>query len=261
MLQIKDENELYKLGLRLDDADPSNVIPLHCPSTIEENDTESYITPETVIQLEDLVTKAAKDVERCETAEQVAKDKVDQLETELEEAVESREKTACDRIAAYWTLGRSILDLEKALASNKGKHTENTPRKRAIELAGDPNRYQRAKAIALHFDHQGDAEEAAKWKSFNEIHNDISTPKAEERKEKGQKAPGRRPVKKAVKKEKPKETSKPKTTSTIEDDEEIQPSQEEMEAVLNFVKVVGGWSRAILLIEEVHKKCSENQNG
>ena len=45
------------------------------------------------------------------------------------------------------------------------------------------------------------------------------------------------------------------------EDEEGQPSEEELEAVLNLVKLAGSWNRAMSLIEEVHKQCIENQKG
>ena len=64
--------------------------------------------------------KAVEEVERCEDADQAAEDKVAQLDTERQEAEAFRQKTACDRIAAYWKLGGAIVDLEAALAANKG---------------------------------------------------------------------------------------------------------------------------------------------
>ena len=55
MFQIKDEKGLHKLGLQIDDANPNRAVPLGSPSVTENDNSESYITPKNVIQLEDLV--------------------------------------------------------------------------------------------------------------------------------------------------------------------------------------------------------------
>ena len=110
------------------------------------------------------------------------------MEADLQEADDAQQKAACERVGAYWTLGQAITNLEMALAANKGKHSKNTPRKRAIELAGNNARYQRAKAIGLHFTCKADAEEAARCRSLNEICDEIAEKKAEDRKAKGQEA-------------------------------------------------------------------------
>jgi hypothetical protein len=160
---------------------------------------QTYIADATAIQLETAVAEAAKEVERCEAAEGAAAEKVEQIEkmlfetkAELQQAEEARQKIGYDRVGAYWTLGRAIKDLEAALATNKGKHSTDTPRKRAIELAGNNARYQRAKDVGTHFGSRADAEAAAKTRSFNDILRQIAEQKAENRQAKGKEAPGRK---------------------------------------------------------------------
>lgn len=279
MIRLKDESALQKLGLRLDAADPNTVVPLHSPTNtmppaavVVDGEQPSgdvsptYITPENVIQLETLVTEAVKEVERCDAADQTATDTIARIEAELQQAEDAQRKVASNRVGAYWMLGRAIVDLEAALAANKGKHAEDTPRKRAIELAGNNARYQRAKAIASHFESRINAEHAANWQSFNDILAEIAEKKAEDRQSKGQKTPGRKPT---VKKVARKVTPEASDSATEQDDdhgteEEAEAPQspatpEEMKAVLTFVDAVGGWTRAIYLIKEGHQKWQENQ--
>ena len=150
--------------------------------------SSTYIEDDGVIQLETAVTEAAREVERCDAAEEKAAEEVSRIEREMVEieanlldADDAQQKVAIERVGAYWTLGQAITNLEIALAANKGKHSKDTPRKRAIELAGNNARYQRAKAIGLHFTCKADAEEAARTRSINDICDGIAEKKAEDR--------------------------------------------------------------------------------
>jgi hypothetical protein len=244
----------------------------------EGESRKTYIADATAIQLETAVTKAAEEVERCEAAQATAEEKVDQIErrlvdveADLQEAEEARRKLACERLGVYWTLGRAITDLETALVANKGKHSTNTPRKRAIELAGNNARYQRAKAISSHFDCRDDAEKAAVVQSFNDILKQIAEKKSEDRKAKGQEAPGRKPEKNpkvatSVNRKAPVPQEDEVATDDVsvaeEEETEVEPSSitaEEMEAVKIFVASVGGWNRATYLMKEVYQKWLQNQ--
>jgi hypothetical protein len=263
MIQIKNESDLQKLGLRLDADDPNAVVPLDSPS---DTMPPTYITSEVVIQLETLVTDAVKEVERCDADDETATNTIAQIESDLQQAEDAQQKVAIDRVGAYWTLGRAIVNLESALAANKGKHSEDTPRKRAIELAGNNARYQRAKAIASHFESRTDAEQAAQWQSFNDILAEISEKKAEDRQTKGQKTPGRKPAMKKVERNVLPEASDSDAQTDDDRDatEEAEVPQatimpEEMKAVSAFVAAVGGWTRAIYLIKEGYQKWQQNQ--
>ena len=246
----------------------------------EGESPQTYITPESVIQLESAVTKAVEEIEQCEVAHTTAEDKVDQIErqlvnveADLQDAEEVRHKLACERLGAYWTLGRAIADLETALAADKNKHSDNTPRKRAIELAGNNARYQRAKAIGSHFSCRTDAEKAAVDRSFNEILKEIAERKSEDRKTKGQKAPGRKSEKNTkVASAVNRKTPVPQQNEVATDDESVAEEEEientqssitvqEVEAVKTFVASVGGWNRAIYLIKKGHEQWLQNQNG
>ncbi len=240
----------------------------------------NYIAPEGVIQLESVVADAAKEVERCDAADEMAVEEVVRLERErveieaqLQQAEDTRQKVACDRLGAYWTLGRAITDLEGALAADKGKHGKQTPRQRAIELAGNNARYQRAKEISVQFGSRADAEESARCRSFNEILRGIAEEKAAARKHKGQEAPGRKPMAKktsvkAIGRKAPvsqgKAAAEEKEEGTT--DEEAEDTQspvtpEEVKIVNTFVDAVGGWGRAVWLIEECYQKWQQNQKG
>lgn len=244
----------------------------------EGKSPQTYIADATAIQLETAVTKAVEEVERCEAAQATAEEKVEQVErqlvdveADLQEAEEARRKLACERLGAYWTLGRAITDLETALAVNKGKHSTDTPRKRAIELAGTNARYQRAKAIGSHFDSRADAEKAAVVQSFNGILKEIAEKKSEDRKVKGQQAPGRKPEKNPkvaspVNRKPPLPQKEEVVTDDVSVAEEEEPEVEsspitadEVEAIKTFVASVGGWSRAIYLITKGHKQWLQNQ--
>jgi len=242
---------------------------------------QTYIADATAIQLETAVTEAVKEVERCEAAENTAANKVEQIEkmlfdteAELQQAEEDRQKVSINRMGAYWTLGRAIKDLETALAADKGKHLKDTPRKRAIELAGNNSRYQRAKDVGSHFSSRADAEKAAVARSFNDILRQIAEQKAEDRQAKGQEAPGRKPLaSKIAKVVKPVAHKTPvaEEDEASEDDNHepaaeeiitIQPSvtPEELAAVNTFVTAVGGWERATFIIEKGYEKWQQNQN-
>lgn len=163
--------------------------------------------------------------------------------------------------------------MEAALATNKGKHATDTPRKRAIELAGNNARYQRAKDIGSHFDCRADAEEAAVAQSFNAILKEIAERKAVNRQAKGQEAPGRKPkASKIAKVVKPVANKAPvaeQDEASEEDNDQaaaeeiitIQPSvtPDELAAVNTFVTAVGGWERAIYVIEKGYEKWQQNQ--
>jgi hypothetical protein len=241
----------------------------------------TYIADATAIQLETAVTEAVKEVERFEAAENTAAEKVENIErmlfdteADLQQAEEDRWKVSINRMGAYWTLGRAIKDLETALVTNKGKHSTDTPRKRAIELAGTNARYQRAKDVGTHFSSRADAEEAAKTRSFNEVLRQIAEQKAEDRQAKGQQAPGRKPtaskVAKVVKPVAGKAPVAEEDEASEEDNHEpvaqeiitIQPSvtPEELAAVNAFVTAVGGWERATFIIEKGYEKWLQNQN-
>lgn len=245
--------------------------------------SETYIMPDGVIQLEALVVEAVKDVELCDAAEQLAADEIArfekeriEIEADLRQAEDTHQKIACDRVGAYWMLGRAITNLEAALAADKGKHSEDTPRKRAIELAGNNSRYQRAKDIGSFFNSKDDAEQAAKTQSFNSILKEIAEKKSEGRKAKGHAAPGRKPTTtKTTKVVKPvahkasvasSSESLPTGNDQVVAEEETKTAQpsitpEELAVVNTFVAAVGGWERAIHVIEEGHKKWQQNQNG
>lgn len=270
---------------------PRTVVPSCCPTTTpsalvdmddelpDDDSSPSCITPESVIQLEALVTEAAQEVERCDAADQAATDAMARLEADLQQAEDIQRAVASDRLGAYWTLGQAIQHLEIALAANKGKHSEDTPRARAIQLAGNNSRYQRAKMIASYFPSRAEAEEAAKWQSLNEILEEIAATKAEDRANKGHKAPGRKPtVPKVPRKVTPDvpeaDSQKDKGAGTAEDETEVAPSasteeetetfqspitQDEIEAVTTFVTAVGGWTRAVYLIKEGYQKWQENR--
>lgn len=244
----------------------------------EGESPQTYIADSTAIQLETAVKKAAEEVERCETAHETAEKRVDQIErqlvdveADLQEADEARRKLACDRFGAYWTLGRAITDLETALAANKGKHSTDTPRKRAIELAGTNARYQRAKAIGSHFDCRADAEKAAVVQSFNGILKEIAEKKSEDRKVKGKQAPGRKPEKNPkvatpVNRKAPMPQKEEMVTDDVsaaeEEETKVEPSPitaDEIEAVKTFVASVGGWNRAIYLITKGCEQWLQNQ--
>jgi hypothetical protein len=229
---------------------------------------------EGVIQLEAIVTEAAREVERCDAAEEKAAEEVSRIEREmveieanLLEADDAQQKAAIDRVGAYWSLGRAITNLETALATNKGKHSANTPRKRAIELAGNNSRYQRAKSIGSFFNNKADAEQVATTRSFNAILTEIAEKKATDRKAKGQEAPGRKPTKTPVKPvaRKTPATNVPATDEDeVADEEESETTQpfvtpEEVKAVETFVAMVGGWSRAVYLVQKGYQKWKENQ--
>jgi hypothetical protein len=260
--------------------------------------TENHIADETVVQLETIVTEAVKVVVCFDTADKTAVEKVATIKADLRQAEKDKQKVACDRVGAYWVLGRAIIDLEAVLAANKNKHSEDTPRKRAIELAGGNARYQKAKSIGSFFNSETDATKAAMSRSFNEILNEIARVKDERRKAKGQKTPGRKPTVITVAKNvKPMAYSLPNLESEMalpsdlvaEEETEVTPplavAMEEMEetpsainvengeaseipfpitpeefrAVETFVAAVGGWNRATYLIEEGHKKWLQNQ--
>jgi len=236
--------------------------------------SSTYIEDDGVIQLETAVTEAAREVERCDAAEETAIGEVSRIEREmvemeanLQEADDAQQKVAIERVGAYWTLGQAITNLETALAANKGKHLKNTPRKRAIELAGNNARYQRAKAIGVHFGSREDAEQAATTRSLNEICDEIAEKKVADRKAKGQEAPGRKPTKTPVK---PVARKTPTGNVPATDEDEVAAEEEtettppsitpdEVEAVETFVATVGGWNRAIYLIEKGCQKWEENQ--
>jgi hypothetical protein len=238
---------------------------------------QTYIADATAIQLETAVTKAVEEVERCEAAQATAEDKVEQIErqlvdveADLQEAEEARRKLARERLGAYWTLGRAITGLETALAANKGKHSTDTPRKRAIELAGNNARYQRAKAIGSHFDCRADAEEAAVVQSFNDILKQIAEKKWEDRKTKGQEAPGRKPEKNPkVATPVNRKAPLPQKEEVVTDDESVAEEEnenpqssittQEMEAVETFVASVSGWNRAIIVMKKGHEQWLQNQ--
>jgi 3-methyladenine DNA glycosylase/8-oxoguanine DNA glycosylase len=242
---------------------------------------QTYIADATAIQLETAVTEAVKEVERFEAAENTAAEKVENIErmlfdteAELQQAEEDRWKVSINRMGAYWTLGRAIKDLEAALANNKGKHTADTPRKRAIELAGNNARYQRAKDVGSHFSSRADAEKAAVAQSFNAILKEIAEKKSEDRQAQGQQAPGRKPTASKIAKVATPVANKPPVAEEDEASEEdndqsaaeeiitIRPSvtPEELAAVNTFVTAVGGWERAIFIIEKGHEKWQQNQN-
>lgn len=240
--------------------------------------SSTYITArEGVIQLEALVTEAVREVERCDAADEKAAEEVVRIEREiveieanLQEAEEARQKVACERLGAYWTLGQAITNLETGLAANKGKHSKDTPRKRAIELAGNNARYQRAKAVGLRFNCKADAEEVGRYRSLNEICDEIAEKKAADRKAKGQEAPGRKPKPTKVPvKPVARKTPAAKEKIPVEDNDEpveketgtTQPSitPEEVKVIETCVHAVGGWNRAMYLIQELYKKWEENQ--
>jgi hypothetical protein len=228
-----------------------------------------------VIQLETAVTEAAREVERCDAAEETAIGEVSRIERELvdieadlQEADDAQQKAGIERVGAYWTLGPAITNLETALAASKGKHSKDTPRKRAIELAGNNSRYQRAKAIGSLFNNKADAEQAVTIRSFNAILEEIAEKKAEDRKVKGQEAPGRKPTKPLAT---PVARKTPATTVPATDEDEVaaeeetettQPSitPEEVKAVETFVTAVGGWNRAVYLIQKGYQKWQQNKN-
>jgi hypothetical protein len=236
--------------------------------------SSTYIEDDGVIQLETAVTEAAREVERCDAAEETAIGEVSRIEREmvemeadLHEADDAQQKAAIERVGAYWTLGQAITNLETALAANKGKHSANTPRKRAIELAGNNARYQRAKAIGVHFGSRENAEQAATTRSLNEICDEIAEKKAEDRKAKGQEAPGRKLTKTPVK---PVARKTPTANVPATDEDEVATEEEtettqppitptEVQAVETFVSAVGGWNRAVYLIQKGYQKWQQDK--
>lgn len=224
-------------------------------------------------QLEEGIVKAAKEVERLDIADTAAEEKVNTLERKqveiaghLKKASDFHSKISHDRIRAYWILGRCIVAFEKN-SPDKGKRGKPTPRVRAIELAGNNPRYQRAKAIYDHFDSIDKAGDALKKKPFVFILDEIAAKKKDKRKAEGKKAPGRKANSVAKKVDIPKAQPGEQKAGTHSDtpvltkkEEPITP--EEIKLLKEFVDKAGGWNRAIYLVEEGYRQWQHaNKNG
>jgi len=164
-------------------------------------------------------------------------------------------------VKTYFKLGQLLLQLRPHFPGQWEKHLK--------ELGIDETRWKRGKAIAEHFKDEkklngiATLDEALKQTRWGRSQRQNKEPKPQTAKAK--------PVARKGSTAKSRKASAPKaqrTSPATEDDakEETEPTQppitpEELAAVNTYVKAVGGWDRAIYVIEEGHKKWQQNQNG
>jgi hypothetical protein len=164
-------------------------------------------------------------------------------------------------VKGYLALGQALLQLRPLFPGHWEKHLK--------DLGIDETRWKRAKAIAEHF------KDAKELEGFSTIDDALKKTRwgRSQRQNKGTKprTPQAKPVARKGATSKPGKASafKAQRTSPAKEDdakEEMEATQppitpEELAAVNTYVKAVGGWDRAVYVIEEGYKKWKQNLNG
>jgi hypothetical protein len=188
-----------------------------------------------------------KEISRLDAAAKDANSLIDQMEHSA--------------VKTYFKLGQFLLQLRPHFPGQWEKHLK--------ELGIDQSRWKRAKTLAEHFK---DAKELNGIATIDEALRQTRWGHSQ-RQNKGvkQQAAKAKPVVRKGSTAKTGKASAPKAQKTSpateghakEETETTQPpiTSKELASVQTFVAAVGGWGRAIYLIEESYKKWNQNQNG